>query len=111
MKSLTQQNIRNANAAVTVYQTSGGQAIHLIGSPKPRQAQLPRQVQANQAKTTALTNQLVTVAKTVTTNQFILSGSKQVLTPIMGKLNFVIIFRFLRHSTLFKIWLLREPLI
>lgn len=46
---------------------------------------MARQVQPNQVKSTVLPNQLVTVAKTVTASQLILSGNKQVLTPIMGK--------------------------
>lgn len=46
---------------------------------------MTRQVQPNQIKSTALPNQLVTVAKTVTASQLILSGNKQVLTPIMGE--------------------------
>lgn len=55
-----------------------------MGSQRPRLNQLTRQVQANQVKSTVLPNQLVTVAKTVTASQLILSGNKQVLTPIMG---------------------------
>lgn len=46
---------------------------------------MARQVQPSQVKSTVLPNQLVTVAKTVTASQLILSGNKQVLTPIMGK--------------------------
>lgn len=46
---------------------------------------MTRQVQSNQVKSAVLSNQLVTVAKTVTASQLILSGNKQVLTPIMGK--------------------------
>lgn len=46
---------------------------------------MTRQVQSNQVKSAVLSNQLMTVAKTVTASQLILSGSKQVLTPIMGK--------------------------
>lgn len=44
---------------------------------------MTRQVQSNQVKSAVLSNQLVTVAKTA--NQLILSGNKQVLTPIMSK--------------------------
>ena len=80
---MTQQNLRNANAAVTLYQS--GQAIHLVGSPKPRHNQMARAVQSNKAKATVLPNQLVTVTKTVAANQLLLSGNKQVLTPIIGK--------------------------
>ncbi|XP_014295065.2 uncharacterized protein LOC103574661 [Microplitis demolitor] len=81
VKNLTHQNIRNTNA-VTLSQ--GGQAIQLVGSQRPRLNQLTRQVQANQVKSAVLPNQLVTVAKTVTASQLILSGNKQVLTPIMA---------------------------
>ncbi|CAD6244489.1 GSCOCG00013367001-RA-CDS [Cotesia congregata] len=81
VKNITHQNIRNTSA-VTLSQ--GGQAIQLVGSQRPRLNQLTRQVQANQVKSTVLPNQLVTVAKTVTASQLILSGNKQVLTPIMA---------------------------
>lgn len=46
---------------------------------------MTRQVQSNQVKSAVISNQLVTVAKTVTASQLILPGNKQVLTPIMGK--------------------------
>ncbi|XP_050457158.1 transcription factor SPT20 homolog isoform X2 [Cataglyphis hispanica] len=78
VKGLSQQNIRSNNA-VTLAQ--GGQAIQLIGSQRPRFNHMTRQVQSNQVKSAVLSNQLVTVAKTA--NQLILSGNKQVLTPIM----------------------------
>ncbi|EFN89837.1 transcription factor SPT20 homolog [Harpegnathos saltator] len=81
VKGLSQQNIRNNNA-VTLAQ--GGQAIQLIGSQRPRLNNMPRQVQSNQVKSAVLSNQLVTVAKTVTASQLILSGNKQVLAPIMA---------------------------
>lgn len=46
---------------------------------------MARQVQPNnQTKPTVLPNQLVTVAKPVSASQLILTGNKQVLTPIMG---------------------------
>ncbi|XP_012230761.1 transcription factor SPT20 homolog isoform X2 [Linepithema humile] len=81
VKGLSQQNIRSNNA-VTLAQ--GGQAIQLIGSQRPRLNHMTRQVQSNQVKSAVLSNQLMTVAKTVTANQLILSGNKQVLTPIMA---------------------------
>ncbi|XP_011694965.1 PREDICTED: transcription factor SPT20 homolog isoform X2 [Wasmannia auropunctata] len=82
VKGLSQQNIRSNNA-VTLAQ--GGQAIQLIGSQRPRFNHMTRQVQSNQVKSAVLSNQLVTVAKTVTASQLILSGNKQqVLTPIMA---------------------------
>lgn len=81
VKGLSQQNIRSNNA-VTFAQ--GGQAIQLIGSQRPRFNHMTRQVQSNQVKSAVLSNQLVTVAKTVTASQLILSGNKQVLTPIMA---------------------------
>ncbi|XP_003490385.1 transcription factor SPT20 homolog isoform X1 [Bombus impatiens] len=81
VKGLSQQNIRNSNS-VTLAQ--GGQAIQLVGSQRPRVNHIARQVQPNQVKSTVLSNQLVTVAKTVTASQLILSGNKQVLTPIMA---------------------------
>ncbi|GAB1864951.1 Protein FAM48A [Camponotus japonicus] len=81
VKGLLQQNIRSNNA-VTLAQ--GGQAIQLIGSQRPRFNHMTRQVQSNQVKSAVLSNQLMTVAKTVTASQLILSGSKQVLTPIMA---------------------------
>ncbi|XP_011873845.1 PREDICTED: transcription factor SPT20 homolog isoform X2 [Vollenhovia emeryi] len=81
VKGLSQQNIRSNNA-VTLAQ--GGQAIQLIGSQRPRFNHMTRQVQSNQVKSAVLSNQLVTVAKTVTANQLILSGNKQVLTPIVA---------------------------
>ncbi|EZA49448.1 transcription factor SPT20 homolog isoform X2 [Ooceraea biroi] len=81
VKGLPQQNIRSNNA-VTLAQ--GGQAIQLIGSQRPRLNHIARQVQSNQVKSAVLSNQLMTVAKTVTANQLILSGNKQVLTPIMA---------------------------
>ncbi|CAL1677563.1 unnamed protein product [Lasius platythorax] len=81
VKGLSQQNIRNNNA-VTLAQ--GAQAIQLIGSQRPRFNHMTRQVQSNQVKSAVLSNQLVTVAKTVTASQLILSGNKQVLTPIMA---------------------------
>lgn len=81
---MSQQNIRSNNA-VTLAQ--GGQAIQFIGSQRPRFNHMTRQVQSNQVKSTVLSNQLVTVAKTVTASQLILSGNKQVLTPIVGKSN------------------------
>ncbi|XP_066600622.1 uncharacterized protein [Prorops nasuta] len=83
VKGLSQQNIRNSNA-VTLSQ--GGQAIQLVGSQRPRLNQMVRQVQPNQVKPTVLPNQLVTVAKTMTASQLILSSNKQVLTPIMEKI-------------------------
>ncbi|CAD1477890.1 unnamed protein product, partial [Heterotrigona itama] len=70
------------NTCTTV--SSGGQAIQLVGSQRPRLNHITRQVQPNQVKSTVLSNQLVTVAKTVTASQLILSGNKQVLTPIMA---------------------------
>ncbi|TGZ49454.1 Protein FAM48A [Temnothorax longispinosus] len=76
VKGLSQQSMRNNNA--------GGQAIQLIGSQRPRFNHMTRQVQSNQVKSAVLSNQLVTVAKTVTASQLILSGNKQVLTPIMA---------------------------
>ncbi|XP_006565418.2 transcription factor SPT20 homolog isoform X2 [Apis mellifera] len=81
VKGLSQQNIRSNNS-VTLAQ--GGQAIQLVGSQRPRLNHITRQVQPNQVKSTVLSNQLVTVAKTVTASQLILSGNKQVLTPIMA---------------------------
>ncbi|XP_048262272.1 transcription factor SPT20 homolog isoform X3 [Bombus affinis] len=81
VKGLSQQNIRSSNS-VTLAQ--GGQAIQLVGSQRPRVNHIARQVQPNQVKSTVLSNQLVTVAKTVTASQLILSGNKQVLTPIMA---------------------------
>ncbi|XP_024883625.1 transcription factor SPT20 homolog isoform X1 [Temnothorax curvispinosus] len=81
VKGLSQQSMRNNNA-VTLAQ--GGQAIQLIGSQRPRFNHMTRQVQSNQVKSAVLSNQLVTVAKTVTASQLILSGNKQVLTPIMA---------------------------
>nr|XP_033321074.1 transcription factor SPT20 homolog isoform X3 [Megalopta genalis] len=81
VKGLSQQNIRSSNS-VTLSQ--GGQAIQLVGSQRPRLNHMTRQVQPNQVKSTVLPNQLVTVAKTVTASQLILSGNKQVLTPIMA---------------------------
>ncbi|XP_014602622.1 PREDICTED: transcription factor SPT20 homolog isoform X3 [Polistes canadensis] len=81
VKGLSQQNIRSTN---TVTLSQGGQAIQLIGSQRPRLNHMARQVQPNQVKSTVLPNQLVTVAKTVTASQLILSGNKQVLTPIMA---------------------------
>lgn len=64
----------------------GGQAIQLLGSPRPRFSQMARQGQSNnQAKATVLPNQLVTVAKPMSASQLILTGNKQVLTPIMGE--------------------------
>ncbi|OAD62360.1 Protein FAM48A [Eufriesea mexicana] len=81
VKGLSQQNIRSSNS-VTLAQ--GGQAIQLVGSQRPRLNHITRQVQPNQVKSTVLSNQLVTVAKTVTASQLILSGNKQVLTPIMA---------------------------
>ncbi|XP_068987784.1 transcription factor SPT20 homolog isoform X2 [Bombus flavifrons] len=81
VKGLSQQNIRSSNS-VTLAQ--GGQAIQLVGSQRPRVNHITRQVQPNQVKSTVLSNQLVTVAKTVTASQLILSGNKQVLTPIMA---------------------------
>ncbi|XP_025988097.1 transcription factor SPT20 homolog isoform X2 [Solenopsis invicta] len=81
VKGLSQQNIRSNNA-VTLAQ--GGQAIQFIGSQRPRFNHMTRQVQSNQVKSTVLSNQLVTVAKTVTASQLILSGNKQVLTPIVA---------------------------
>ncbi|XP_072746310.1 uncharacterized protein [Anoplolepis gracilipes] len=81
VKGLSQQNIRSNNA-VTLAQ--GGQAIQLIGSQRPRFNHMTRQVQSNQVKSAVLSNQLMTVAKTVTASQLILSGNKQVLTPIMA---------------------------
>ncbi|XP_020279058.1 transcription factor SPT20 homolog isoform X2 [Pseudomyrmex gracilis] len=77
VKGLSQQNIRSNNA-VTLPQ--GGQAIQLIGSQRPRVNHMNRQVQPNQVKSAVLSNQLI--AKNVT-SQLILSGSKQVLTPII----------------------------
>lgn len=63
-----------------------GQAIQLVGSQRPRVNQLGRQVQVpSQVKSSVLQNQLVTVGKPMTANQLILSGNKQVLTPIMGE--------------------------
>ena len=63
-----------------------GQAIQLVGSQRPRLNQMGRQVQMpNQMKSSVLQNQLVTVGKSMTASQLILSGNKQVLTPIMGK--------------------------
>lgn len=79
VKGLSQQNIRNTNA-VTLSQ--GGQAIQLVGTQRQRLNQIARQVQPNQAKQTVMPNQLVTVTKPVSANQLILSGNKQVLTPI-----------------------------
>ncbi|KAK2586504.1 hypothetical protein KPH14_011399 [Odynerus spinipes] len=81
VKGLSQQNIRSSN---TVTLSQGGQAIQLIGSQRPRLNHMARQVQPSQVKSTVLPNQLVTVAKTVTASQLILSGNKQVLTPIMA---------------------------
>ncbi|KAI4481781.1 hypothetical protein M0804_009302 [Polistes exclamans] len=81
VKGLSQQNIRSTN---TVTLSQGGQAIQLIGSQRPRLNHMARQVQPSQVKSTVLPNQLVTVAKTVTASQLILSGNKQVLTPIMA---------------------------
>ncbi|KAI4493050.1 hypothetical protein M0802_009698 [Mischocyttarus mexicanus] len=81
VKGLSQQNIRSTN---TVTLSQGGQAIQLIGSQRPRLNHMARQVQPSQIKSTVLPNQLVTVAKTVTASQLILSGNKQVLTPIMA---------------------------
>ncbi|XP_076767117.1 uncharacterized protein LOC143433591 isoform X2 [Xylocopa sonorina] len=81
VKGLSQQNIRSSNS-VTLAQS--GQAIQLVGSQRPRLNHMTRQVQPNQVKSTVLSNQLVTVAKTVTASQLILSGNKQVLTPIMA---------------------------
>ncbi|XP_034936259.1 uncharacterized protein [Chelonus insularis] len=81
VKGLTHQNIRNTNA-VTLSQ--GGQAIQLVGSQRPRLNQMTRQVQPSQMKSAVLPNQLVTVAKSAAVNQLILSGNKQVLTPIMA---------------------------
>ncbi|XP_033321074.2 uncharacterized protein LOC117217525 isoform X3 [Megalopta genalis] len=81
VKGLSQQNIRSSNS-VTLSQ--GGQAIQLVGSQRPRLNHMTRQVQPNQVKSAVLPNQLVTVAKTVTASQLILSGNKQVLTPIMA---------------------------
>ncbi|XP_076664126.1 uncharacterized protein LOC143366720 isoform X3 [Andrena cerasifolii] len=81
VKALSQQNIRGSNS-VTLSQ--GGQAIQLVGSQRPRLNHMTRQVQPSQVKSTVLPNQLVTVAKTVTASQLILSGNKQVLTPIMA---------------------------
>ncbi|XP_012279626.1 transcription factor SPT20 homolog [Orussus abietinus] len=81
VKGLSQQSIRSGNA-VTLSQ--GGQAIQLVGSHRPRLGQTTRQVQPTQVKSAHLPNQLVTVAKTVTANQLILSGNKQVLTSIMA---------------------------
>ncbi|XP_015608658.1 mucin-6 [Cephus cinctus] len=72
VKGLSQQNIRSSNAVTLSH---GGQAIQLVGSQRPRLNQMTRQVQPNQ---------LVTVTKTMTANQLILSGNKQVLTPIMA---------------------------
>ncbi|XP_015119137.1 myb-like protein U isoform X1 [Diachasma alloeum] len=84
VKSLAQQtqNIRNTNT-VALSQKSG-QAIQLVGSHRPRLNQITRKAQPNQVTSTVLPNQLVTVAKTVTASQLILSGNKQVLTPIMA---------------------------
>ncbi|XP_015186499.1 PREDICTED: transcription factor SPT20 homolog isoform X2 [Polistes dominula] len=81
VKGLSQQNIRSTN---TMTISQGGQAIQLIGSQRPRLNHMARQVQPSQVKSTVLPNQLVTVAKTVTASQLILSGNKQVLTPIMA---------------------------
>ncbi|KAL6258537.1 hypothetical protein P5V15_010494 [Pogonomyrmex californicus] len=81
VKGLSQQNIRGNNAVALA---QGGQAIQLIGSQRPRFNHMTRQVQSNQVKSAVLSNQLVTVAKTVTASQLILSGNKQVLTPIMA---------------------------
>ncbi|XP_012535670.1 transcription factor SPT20 homolog [Monomorium pharaonis] len=81
VKGLSQQNIRSNNAVALA---QGGQAIQLIGSQRPRFNHMTRQVQSNQVKSTVLSNQLVTVAKTVTASQLILSGNKQVLTPIVA---------------------------
>ncbi|XP_015119139.1 myb-like protein U isoform X2 [Diachasma alloeum] len=83
VKSLAQQtqNIRNTN---TVALSQSGQAIQLVGSHRPRLNQITRKAQPNQVTSTVLPNQLVTVAKTVTASQLILSGNKQVLTPIMA---------------------------
>ncbi|KAK0162828.1 hypothetical protein PV327_006572 [Microctonus hyperodae] len=81
VKGLAQQNIRNAN---TVALSQGGQAIQLVGSQRPRLNQITRQVQPSQVKSAVLPNQLVTVAKNVTASQLLLSGNKQVLTPIMA---------------------------
>ncbi|XP_011051494.1 PREDICTED: transcription factor SPT20 homolog [Acromyrmex echinatior] len=80
VKGLSQQN--RSNNAVALAQ--GGQAIQLIGSQRQRFNHMTRQVQSNQVKSAVLSNQLVTVAKTVTASQLILSGNKQVLTPIMA---------------------------
>lgn len=73
------------NHSDNVIYSQGGQAIQLIGSQRPRLNNMPRQVQSNQVKSAVLSNQLVTVAKTVTASQLILSGNKQILAPIMGK--------------------------
>lgn len=82
VKGISQQNIRNTSA-VTLAQ--GGQAIQLLGSPRPRFSQMARQGQSNnQGKATVLPNQLVTVAKSMSASQLILTGNKQVLTPIMA---------------------------
>ncbi|XP_011311346.1 uncharacterized protein Spt20 [Fopius arisanus] len=83
VKGLTQQtqNIRNTN---TVALSQSGQAIQLVGSHRPRLNQITRKAQPNQVTSAVLPNQLVTVAKTVTASQLILSGNKQVLTPIMA---------------------------
>ncbi|XP_018361197.1 PREDICTED: transcription factor SPT20 homolog isoform X3 [Trachymyrmex cornetzi] len=80
VKGLSQQS--RSNNAVALAQ--GGQAIQLIGSQRQRFNHMTRQVQSNQVKSAVLSNQLVTVAKTVTASQLILSGNKQVLTPIMA---------------------------
>ncbi|XP_033217171.1 transcription factor SPT20 homolog isoform X2 [Belonocnema kinseyi] len=82
IKSLSQQNIRNTNSVTLA------QAIQLVGSQRPRFSQMARQVQPNnQTKPTVLPNQLVTVAKPVSASQLILTGNKQVLTPIMAASN------------------------
>lgn len=82
VKGISQQNIRNTSAVALA---QGGQAIQLLGSPRPRFSQMARQGQSNnQAKATVLPNQLVTVAKPMSASQLILTGNKQVLTPIMA---------------------------
>lgn len=79
--------------------SQGGQAIQLIGSQRPRLNNMPRQVQSNQVKSAVLSNQLVTVAKTVA-SQLILSGNKQVLAPIMGKPQSLIFSQIFNKNTI-----------
>ncbi|XP_046488513.1 transcription factor SPT20 homolog isoform X2 [Neodiprion pinetum] len=81
VKGLSQQNMHSTNS-VTLSQ--GGPAIQLVGSQRQRLNQIARHVQPNQAKPTIMPSQLVTVAKPVPANHLILSGNKQVLTPIGG---------------------------